>query len=210
VFAGPRGGKIAPKYRNPENPGDMGRPRTEAAVARWFIPEMAVAKFRVFDLVAKLQQRFFSALQLRHYPRQSNVGSRCHLQRLRRRPRPTRLRRPDRLGVKRVEQGAAFQISGLGVGTRLPTYTATCIQQSRGESQATESCIRQQPLRERSRGAIARRSRCCSPLRLNRLRLRGPSGAQFEFTLAAIAQNLRRLAKLVARPPPVAYAACFS
>src|SRR5271169_1100645 len=30
-------------------------------------------------------------------------------------------------------------------------------------------------------------------LRLDRLRLRGPSGAQFEFTLAAIAQNLRRL-----------------
>jgi len=41
-------------------------------------------------------------------------------------------------------------------------------------------------------------------LRLNRLRLRGPRGAQFEFTLAAIAQNLRRLAKLVARPPPLA------
>lgn len=40
-------------------------------------------------------------------------------------------------------------------------------------------------------------------LRLGRLRLRGPSGAQFEFTLAAIAQNLRRLAKLVARAPPV-------
>ena len=40
-------------------------------------------------------------------------------------------------------------------------------------------------------------------LRLGRLRLRGPCGAQFEFTLAAIAQNLRRLAKLVARPPPV-------
>ena len=39
-------------------------------------------------------------------------------------------------------------------------------------------------------------------LRLGRLRLRGPRGAQFEFTLAAIAQNLRRLAKLVARPPP--------
>ena len=37
-------------------------------------------------------------------------------------------------------------------------------------------------------------------LRLGRLRLRGPRGAQFEFTLAAIAQNLRRLAKLVARP----------
>ena len=39
-------------------------------------------------------------------------------------------------------------------------------------------------------------------LRLGRLRLRGPRGAQFEFTLAAIAQNLRRLAKLMARPPP--------
>jgi hypothetical protein len=47
-------------------------------------------------------------------------------------------------------------------------------------------------------------------LQLNRLRLRGPSGAQFEFTLAAIAQNLRRLAKLVARPPPVASVACFA
>ena len=39
-------------------------------------------------------------------------------------------------------------------------------------------------------------------LRLGRLRLRGPRGAQFEFTLAAISQNLRRLAKLMARPPP--------
>jgi transposase len=42
--------------------------------------------------------------------------------------------------------------------------------------------------------------------RLGRLRLRGPRGAQDEFTLAAIAQNLRRLAKLVARPPPLAVA----
>jgi transposase len=41
-------------------------------------------------------------------------------------------------------------------------------------------------------------------LRLGRLRLRGPRGAQFEFTLAAIAQNLRRLARLVIRPPPLA------
>jgi transposase len=38
-------------------------------------------------------------------------------------------------------------------------------------------------------------------LRLGRLRLRGPRGAQFEFTLAAIAQNLRRLAKLAVHPP---------
>jgi transposase len=39
-------------------------------------------------------------------------------------------------------------------------------------------------------------------LRLDRLRLRGPRGAQDEFVLAAIAQNLRRLAKLIAHPPP--------
>jgi len=45
-------------------------------------------------------------------------------------------------------------------------------------------------------------------LRLGRLRLRGPKGAQFEFTLAAIAQNLRRLAKLLVRPPPAAQE-CF-
>jgi len=44
---------------------------------------------------------------------------------------------------------------------------------------------------------------------LGRLRLRGPRGAQFEFTLAAIAQNLRRLAKFVVRPPPAAKA-CFA
>jgi transposase len=37
-------------------------------------------------------------------------------------------------------------------------------------------------------------------LRLGRLRLRGPCGAQDEFLLAAIAQNLRKLAKL--RPDP--------
>ena len=37
-------------------------------------------------------------------------------------------------------------------------------------------------------------------LRLDRLRLRGPSGAQDEFTLAALAQNLKRMAKLTAQP----------
>lgn len=40
-------------------------------------------------------------------------------------------------------------------------------------------------------------------LRLDRLRLRGPRGAQDEFVLAAIAQNLRRLAILLAHPPSV-------
>jgi transposase len=46
-------------------------------------------------------------------------------------------------------------------------------------------------------------------LRLGRLRLRGPRGAQFEFTLAAIAQNLRRLGRLIARPPPGMTVACI-
>jgi len=39
-------------------------------------------------------------------------------------------------------------------------------------------------------------------LRLDRLRLRGPNGARDEFLLAATAQNLRKLAKLVAPPTP--------
>ncbi|MBE7423849.1 MAG: transposase [Zoogloeaceae bacterium] len=42
-----------------------------------------------------------------------------------------------------------------------------------------------------------------SILRLDRLRLRGLSGANDEFTLVAVAQNLRRLAKLVAQGPPI-------
>jgi hypothetical protein len=46
-------------------------------------------------------------------------------------------------------------------------------------------------------------------LKLGRLRLRGPRGAQYEFVLAAIAQNLRWLAILVARPPPT-QALCFA
>jgi len=40
-------------------------------------------------------------------------------------------------------------------------------------------------------------------LKLGRLRLRGPRGAQDEFLLAATAQNLRKLAKLRPDPPPV-------
>ena len=47
-------------------------------------------------------------------------------------------------------------------------------------------------------------------LRLGRLRLRGPRGAQDEFTLAAIAQNLRRLGKFIGRPPPIAPIACVA
>ena len=39
-------------------------------------------------------------------------------------------------------------------------------------------------------------------LRLERLRLRGPCGARDEFLLAATAQNLRKLAKLIPMPAP--------
>jgi hypothetical protein len=39
-------------------------------------------------------------------------------------------------------------------------------------------------------------------LRLDRLRLRGPNGARDEFHLAAAAQNLRKLAKLIPTPMP--------
>ena len=36
----------------------------------------------------------------------------------------------------------------------------------------------------------------------DRLRLRGPCGARDEFLLAASAQNLRKLAKLIPEPTP--------
>jgi hypothetical protein len=39
-------------------------------------------------------------------------------------------------------------------------------------------------------------------LKLDRLRLRGPTGAHDEFLLAATAQNLRKLAKLIPIPSP--------
>lgn len=47
-------------------------------------------------------------------------------------------------------------------------------------------------------------------LRLDRLRLRGPNGAHDEFLLAATAQNLRRLARVLLRPPPAEPNACVA
>ncbi len=41
-----------------------------------------------------------------------------------------------------------------------------------------------------------------SILKLDRLRLRGPTGPTDKFTWAGIAQNLRRMAKLVSQGPP--------
>ena len=45
-------------------------------------------------------------------------------------------------------------------------------------------------------------------LKLDRLRLRGLSGARDEVLLTATAQNLRRLVKLVCRSPPPMAVAC--
>jgi transposase len=45
-------------------------------------------------------------------------------------------------------------------------------------------------------------------LKLDRLRLRGLSGAKDEVLLTATAQNLRRLVKLLCRPPPLAAVTC--
>jgi len=45
-------------------------------------------------------------------------------------------------------------------------------------------------------------------LKLDRLRLRGLSGARDEVLLTATAQNLRRLVKLLCRAPPPVAAAC--
>ena len=39
-------------------------------------------------------------------------------------------------------------------------------------------------------------------LKLDRLRLRGPNGARDEFLLAATAQNLRKMARLIPIPQP--------
>jgi hypothetical protein len=47
-------------------------------------------------------------------------------------------------------------------------------------------------------------------LKLDRLRLRGLSGAKDEVLLTATAQNLRRLAKLLCRAPPPQPAACLA
>ena len=70
----------------------------------------------------------------------------------------------------------------------------------------TEAFVQSCRDRKRVEMLFAHRKRI---LRLGRLRLRGPRGAQDEFTLAAIAQNLRRLAKLAARAPPTP-AACVA
>jgi hypothetical protein len=47
-------------------------------------------------------------------------------------------------------------------------------------------------------------------LKLERLRLRGLTGAKFEVLLAATAQNLRKLSKYAGRGPPYRTAPCLA
>jgi hypothetical protein len=71
------------------------------------------------------------------------------------------------------------------------TNTKTILCTPQGPLAKTEAFERSRHDRKRVEMLFANLKRI---LRLGRLRLRGPCGAQFEFTLAAIAQNLRRLA----------------
>jgi hypothetical protein len=88
-------------------------------------------------------------------------------------------------------------------------------------AQASQSCLRApyEAARDKARAiakteayAVSRRQRkkvemlfahLKRILRLGRLRLRGPNGAKDEFLLAAAAQNLRKLAKLIPLPTPL-------
>ena len=65
----------------------------------------------------------------------------------------------------------------------------------------------QQSRRERKKIAM-RFAHMKRIFRLDRLRLRGLSGARDEVLLTATAQNLRRLVKFLCRPPPLAAQAC--
>jgi hypothetical protein len=64
----------------------------------------------------------------------------------------------------------------------------------------TEACLVSRRERKKVETLFAHPKRI---LRLDRLRLRGPSGARDEFLLATTAQNLRKLAKLIPLPAPI-------
>jgi hypothetical protein len=56
--------------------------------------------------------------------------------------------------------------------------------------------------RTRVEGAAGLPPDAAGRAKLDRLRLRGPNGARNEFHVAATAQNLRKLAKLIPAPAP--------
>ena len=89
-----------------------------------------------------------------------------------------------------------------------PNAPACKIAHSIHEAARDKPAQSQRPRPTLSHVANERRSRCSSPhlkriLTLDRLRLRGPKGAKDEFLLAASAQNLRKLAKLIPLRTPV-------
>jgi len=63
----------------------------------------------------------------------------------------------------------------------------------------TDACVTSRRQRKKVEMLFAHLKRI---LKLDRLRLRGPNGAKDEFLLAATAQNLRKLAKLIQTPTP--------
>lgn len=78
--------------------------------------------------------------------------------------------------------------------TRSPHEAARDVARALAETDAFEETRRH---RKKVEMAFAHLKRI---LRMGRLRLRGPTGAQDEFTLAAIAQNLRKMARLIEAP----------
>src|SRR5215813_3411408 len=84
-----------------------------------------------------------------------------------------------------------------------PTGLSTTSRSRRISQALSKTEAFEQSRRDRKRGEMlfAHLKRI---LKLGRLRLRGPRGAQDEFTLAAIAQNLRQLTELAAQSPPMA------
>jgi transposase len=102
--------------------------------------------------------------------------------------------RSERLICREVQVNLAYRwFCKLGIEDTVPDHSAF----SRARNERFETSRRE---RKKIEMRFAHLERI---LKLGRLRLRGPRGAQDEFVLAAIAQKLRRLATLVARPPPV-------
>jgi hypothetical protein len=110
----------------------------------------------------------------------------------------------SRVAGYRIREARLSQLSAQGAVLPEGAFPQGAAQHLRGglrrELAKTEAFERSRRDRNALRCCLLISSAFCG---LGSLRLRGLRGAQFEFTLAAIAQNLRRLAKLVARPPPL-------
>jgi hypothetical protein len=88
----------------------------------------------------------------------------------------------------------ARDISRVAVRICPPRKVPRSIHESARDVARTEAYVTSRREREKIEMLFAHLKRI---LRLDRLRLRGPFGARAEFLLAATAQNLRKLAKLI-------------